>query len=822
MSSLSDRWSVIGCRLSSAGSVISLLFTVHWSLVTGLLLAAGLMGAFAPRAHGGAPKVTVSAATGIDVGAATINGTLESDGGEATTVYLCWGTNDFGAASTKAWTVVDCGAKTTGQSVSNNLTGLIWGLRYRYRAYATNARGVAWSSATNFVTLPMPGKAYVPGLSVRAWQNGSDIADLDSARYNLASPSPAPNHTTAGGTIGYATASIEMSGDDMEHFGAGRNSGVPDGSTRPSGYQNNYCVEYRGKLLVSDGTYRFATTSDDGSALWINPATDNPSYATAIVQNDGWHGMTTENSAPVALSAGYHNIIVRHYEGGGGNGLQVQWDPAGGTSWAAIPGANFFHLVAGGATFEITNTTATAVGTTQATLNGTMTGSNVYFDVWAYWGPTDGTNNPAAWTHSAYAGAFTLSGATTSSHIAYTASAGLSAGNGYWYTLCASNAATNIWTTPSKGFITGAVTLKAAQAQAHEKGPKGVPVPAAVTVSRPAPCSDVSLTVAYAISGSARNGEDYTKLTGVVTLPAGAATADIVIAPWNDMRVEGDETVIITLLPGPYIVGVANAATVTITDTLVRSFYVSPQASPTPPYDTWATGFSSLQAALAHPDTRADALIHLPGGVTFTGPTRGEAHPDNTVFRWNRANNVMLLGGYRADLTLPRAEHPGPRAAGQTVLRRSTDDRVRVLTMTGVSNAVIEQITIRDGRVGGNRALGGGLFLADCANVAIRDCKIVSNACDHDSVGLGGGMYLAGSQGALSDTAISANAVDGPDSYGGGVYVHRDSRLTVTRSTIEGNWAVSKTGGLTQGGGFYVVPGGDLEIEDTKISGNTP
>jgi len=156
------------------------------------------------------------------------------------------------------------------------------------------------------------------------------------------------------------------------------------------------------------------------------------------------------------------------------------------------------------------------------------------------------------------------------------------------------------------------------------------------------------------------------------------------------------------------------------------------------------------------------------------------------------------------------------------VLRRGTDERIRVLTMTGVSNAVIEQITIRDGRVGGNRALGGGLFLADCANVAIRDCKIVSNACDHDSVGLGGGMYLADSQVTLLDTAISANAVDGPDSYGGGVYVHRDSRLTVTRSTIEGNRAVSKTGGMTQGGGFYVVPGGDLEIEDTEISGNTP
>ncbi len=83
----------------------------------------------------------MSAATGIGVGVGTINGTLVSDGGSATTVYLCWGTNDFGTASTSAWTVVGCGTTSGGQSVSNNLTGLLWGLRYWYRAYATNAAG---------------------------------------------------------------------------------------------------------------------------------------------------------------------------------------------------------------------------------------------------------------------------------------------------------------------------------------------------------------------------------------------------------------------------------------------------------------------------------------------------------------------------------------------------------------------------------------------------------------------------------------------------------------------------------------------------------
>jgi len=497
--------------------------------------------------------------------------------------------------------------------------------------------------------------------------------------------------------------------------------------------------------------------------------------------------------------------------GDGGDGGGVGGGGVGGNGGSGI-------VILRYRSFAMGNEPVTDVTPTHATFNGWLfsTGGEAA-SVGILWGEANGGNS-WDWAQTEW-----FEGTQWTNNTPFGKKmAGLVKDKTYYYTFGAKNTSSKTLAAPPVSFITGEVTLKAAQAQAHEKGPAGVPVPAVVTVSRPAACSEAPLTVAYAVSGTASNGADYTLLAGTVTLPANAASADIVIAPWNDMRVEGAETVTLTLLPGPYIVGAANAATVTIADTVVRAFYVSPQASPTPPYDTWTTGFSSLQAALSHPDTQADALIHLPGGVTFTGPARGEAHPDNTVFRWNRANNVMLLGGYRADLKLPRAEHPGPRAAGQTVLRRGTDVRIRVLTMIGVSNAVIEQITIRDGRVGGNRALGGGLFLADCANVTIRDCKIVSNACDHDSVGLGGGMYLAGSQVALSDTAIAANAVDGPDSYGGGVYVHRDSRLTVTRSTIEGNRAVSATGGMTQGGGFYVVPGGDLEIENTGISGNTP
>ena len=58
--------------------------------------------------------------------------------------------------------------------------------------------------------------------------------------------------------------------------------------------------------------------------------------------------MTQRYSGQLSLSAGYHDFIVRYFEGGGGNGLDIQWDPTGGTSFVAIPGANFFHVPTGG------------------------------------------------------------------------------------------------------------------------------------------------------------------------------------------------------------------------------------------------------------------------------------------------------------------------------------------------------------------------------------------------------------------------------------------------------------------------------------------
>jgi len=49
---------------------------------------------------------------------------------------------------------------------------------------------------------------------------------------------------------------------------------------------------------------------------------------------------------------------------------------------------------------------------------------------------------------------------------------------------------------------------------------------------------DIPLTVSYRIGGAASNGVDYDKLSGQVTIPAHAETAEIVVNPIDDNLAE--------------------------------------------------------------------------------------------------------------------------------------------------------------------------------------------------------------------------------------------------------------------------------------------
>jgi C1A family cysteine protease len=75
-----------------------------------------------------------------------------------------------------------------------------------------------------------------------------------------------------------------------------------------------------------------------------------------------------------------------------------------------------------------------------------------------------------------------------------------------------------------------------------------------------------ALTVNYAVSGTATSGSDYNSIGTSVTIPAGSVSTNKTVTPINDISVENDETVVVTLSSNAaYTVGSPNSATVTIT-----------------------------------------------------------------------------------------------------------------------------------------------------------------------------------------------------------------------------------------------------------------
>ncbi len=469
------------------------------------------------------PAVTVSAATSVGVGVATINGTLTSDGGATTTVYFFWGTNDFGGSSTSAWpNAVSFGTKTSGQSVSANLTGLLYGQRYWYCAYATNAIGDAWSSPTNFLTTVVFVSA--TGGTVT---NYTDAGGTNWTAHIFTSGVPTNLTVTAGGAAEVLV--VGGGGGGGNGFGGGGGAGGyryvytnlttatntvvvggggaagPSSNTQgSSGTNSSFDVIVAAGGGGGGGGGSSATTNSglsggsgggatgaggtpgNGNTPSTSPSQgNNGANGSAGVYGGGGGGAgsagSTKNGGS-GVSNAITGTLVGYCGGGAGiaaAGLGTASEGGGGTygsvtnSAAANTGGGgmgrttggnggsgivVVRYVAGGSAVSIgiTNNAATAVQATQATLNGTLTGSNSYFELWAYWGQTDGTNNAdGLWAHTNYVGAYTLSGATTSSNIAYTATTGIAAGQGYWYTFRATNACTSIWASPSTNFTAG-------------------------------------------------------------------------------------------------------------------------------------------------------------------------------------------------------------------------------------------------------------------------------------------------------------------------------------------------------------------------------
>jgi autotransporter-associated beta strand protein len=253
-----------------------------------------------------------------------------------------------------------------------------------------------------------------------------------------------------------------------------------------------------------------------------------------------------------------------------------------------------------------------------------------------------------------------------------------------------------------------------------------------------------------------------------------------------------------------------------------EEYYVSTNGTQTAPYDTWDKAYTNLQTVLTLTAGRQQAtIIYLAGGQTLTNYAGG-ADADS-VFLWQNATNVTLSGGWDTN-----AAPPDTRTTATILRGPGVGGTRRVLNMSGVANAVIDTVTIRDGysASGVNPNGGFGVQLLNCWNVTLANSTITGNGNNpNPQVGrYGAGLCVNGGSVMVTNTLIVSNKCEGGGTganMGGGIAVINGGSLTLRRSVIDRNIAFHTSNGGHGGGGFYVGSGATLGLYETVVTANT-
>jgi hypothetical protein len=83
------------------------------------------------------------------------------------------------------------------------------------------------------------------------------------------------------------------------------------------------------------------------------------------------------------------------------------------------------------------------------------------------------------------------------------------------------------------------------------------------------------LAVSYSVTGTATAGVDYEALSGVITIPAGETLATLPFRIIDDIDVESNETVVVTILASPAYNGAGDNTSITIVDDDLTTVFVT-------------------------------------------------------------------------------------------------------------------------------------------------------------------------------------------------------------------------------------------------------
>ena len=169
-----------------------------------------------------------------------------------------------------------------------------------------------------------------PGLFFSCYNNY--MAD-NVAFFNTAGPIPT-SKTVSGQSIYGATSIISNLND-------GTNGCISITST-----PQNFSIQWVGyfKPETTSSNWRFRTTSDDCSFLWIGTnALTGFSTVNADVNNGGLHADRTIISNAITLTAGlYYPLRIQFGESTGGNVMQVEFSPDS-INWFSDGTDKYFH-----------------------------------------------------------------------------------------------------------------------------------------------------------------------------------------------------------------------------------------------------------------------------------------------------------------------------------------------------------------------------------------------------------------------------------------------------------------------------------------------
>jgi hypothetical protein len=291
---------------------------------------------------------------------------------------------------------------------------------------------------------------------------------------------------------------------------------------------------------------------------------------------------------------------------------------------------------------------------------------------------------------------------------------------------------------------------------------------ALITVSLNVPAKQ-GVTVNYTTgNGSAVAGRDYNPVSGSLTVNPGFTKATFSVPILNDLAVEPDQTIKLSLSgPTNAILGL-NSAVLTIVNSCTL-----PDAIAAANTDT-ATG----GCAAGNGDDIID--LEVTGAINLTAPLP------------NLSSNIEINGPGASNLTI----------------RRDSGGDYRLFTIDNGQTVTISAVTIADGAVTGDN--GGGI-LNNGGTVALTDCAISGNTTSGD----GGGIANDGGSLTLINCIVTDNTANGGILRGGGGIWNNNGTLTLKNSIVSNNSAFEEGGGLFNNGT------GTITIGDSAISNNT-